>query len=168
MDNKLISALLTVCSVLNKHGVDYLVVGGIAVALHGYFRRSIASNGVVADKVDLDIWYNPTYGNYFKVLKALEELGQDVAKYEQEQTPNPKKSFFKYSFEDFTLDLLPELKAPLRFGVSFASREAAALGGVSIPFISFDDLLADKVVNGRPKDIVDIERLKAKRKSDEL
>ncbi|WP_201983941.1 hypothetical protein [Hymenobacter rubidus] len=168
MDNKLISALLTVCSVLHKHGVDYLVVGGIAVALHGYFRRSIASNGVVADKVDLDIWYNPTYGNYFKVLKALEQLGQDVAKYKQEQTPNPKKSFFKYSFEDLTLALLPELKAPLRFGVSFANREAAALGEVSIPFISFDDLLADKVVNGRPKDIVDIEQLKAKRKSDEL
>jgi hypothetical protein len=167
MDNKLISALLTVCSVLNKHGVDYLVVGGIAVALHGYFRRSIASNGVVADKVDLDIWYNPTYSNYFNVLKTLEELGQDVKKHKEAQAPNPKKSFFRYVFEDFTLDLLPELKAPLRFGVSFASREAAALGEVSIPFISFDDLLADKAANARPKDIEDIQQLKARRKPDE-
>ena len=167
MNSKLISSLLTVCSVLNKHGVDYLVVGGIAVALHGYFRRSIASNGVVADKVDLDIWYNPTYGNYFKVLKALEELGQDVKKHKEAQAPNPKKSFFRYVFEDFTLDLLPELKAPLRFGVSFANREAAALGEVSIPFISFDDLLTDKAANARPKDIADIEQLKARRKFDE-
>jgi hypothetical protein len=167
MDNKLISALLTVCSVLNKRGVDYLVVGGIAVALHGYFRRSIALNGAVADKVDLDIWYNPTYGNYFKVLKALEELGQDVTKHKESQTPNPKKSFFRYVFEDFTLDMLPELKAPLKFGAAFAIRENAALGRVGIPFISFDDLLLDKAANGRPKDIIDIEQLKARRASDE-
>ena len=167
MNNKLSSALLTVCSVLNKHKVDYLVVGGIAVALHGYFRRSMASDGVVADKLDLDIWYNPTYSNYFKVLEALEELGQNVTKFKDEQTPNPKKSFFRYGFEDFTLDLLPELKAPLKFGVSFANRENAALGEVSIPFISFDDLLADKAINARPKDIDDIEQLKARRTPDE-
>ena len=166
MDSKLISALLTVCSVLNKQGVDYLVVGGIAVALHGYFRRSIASDGVVADKVDLDIWYNPTYSNYFKVLKALEELGQDVKKHKEAQTPNPKKSFFRYVFEDFTLDLLPELKAPLRFGVSFANREDAALGEISIPFISFDDLITDKEANARPKDLADIEKLRDIRQDD--
>jgi hypothetical protein len=93
MDSKLTSSLLTVCSVLNKHGVDYLVVGGIAVTLHGYFRHSIASNGVVSDKIDLDIWYNPTYSNYFKVLEALEELGQNVRKHKEEQTSNPKKPF---------------------------------------------------------------------------
>jgi hypothetical protein len=167
MDNKLISALITVCSVLNKHAVDYLIVGGTAVALHGYFRRSIASNGVVADKIDLDIWYNPTYGNYFKVLKALEELGQDITKHKEAQTPNPKKSFFRYVFEDFTLDLLPELKAPLRFGAAFAIRENTALGEVDIPFISFDDLLLDKAANGRPKDLADIAQLKARRASEE-
>ncbi|MBD2722123.1 hypothetical protein [Hymenobacter armeniacus] len=167
MDSKLISSLLTVCRVLNKHGVDYLVVGGIAVALHGYFRRSIASDGVVADKVDLDIWYNPTYSNYFKVLKALEELGQDVKKHKEAQTPNPKKSFFRYVFEDFTLDLLPELKAPLRFGVSFANRENAALAEVNVPFIGFDDLLTDKAANARPKDLADIAQLKARRASEE-
>lgn len=167
MDNNLISALITVCSVLNKHAIDYLIVGGTAVALHGYFRHSIASNGVVSDKIDLDIWYNPTYSNYFKVLEALEELGQNVTKHKEAQTPNPKKAFFRYVFEDFTLDLLPELKAPLRFGVSFANREDAALGEVSTPFISFDDLLVDKVANARPKDIADIEQLKARRKPDE-
>jgi hypothetical protein len=167
MDKKLISALLTVCSVLNKHGVDYLIVGGIAVALHGYFRRSIASNGIISDKVDLDVWYNPTYSNYFKVLEALAELGQNVTKHKEERTPNPRKAFFRYVFEDFTLDLLPELKAPLRFGVSFANREDATLGEVSTPFISFDDLLTDKAANARPKDIEDIKQLKARRTPDE-
>jgi predicted nucleotidyltransferase len=166
MDNSLFIALRTVCSVLNKHAVQYLIVGGTAVALHGYFRRSMNAAGVVADKLDLDIWYNPTYGNYFNVLNALEELGQNVTKFKQEQTPNPKKSFFRYGFEKFTLDLLPELKAPLKFGTSFANRETTDLSEVSISFIGFDDLLAEKAANARPRDIDDIEQLIARRKSD--
>ncbi|MGI4867771.1 MAG: hypothetical protein ACRYFZ_27895 [Janthinobacterium lividum] len=51
--------------------------------------------------------------------------------------------------------------------MSFANREDAALGEVSIPFISFDDLLADKAANARPKDIEDIKQLKARRTPDE-
>jgi len=40
MEGKLASSILKVCELLNKHGVQYMIVGGIAVALHGYFRRS--------------------------------------------------------------------------------------------------------------------------------
>ena len=82
-----------------------MVVGGAAVALHGYFRHSINLAGMVAGKPDLDFWYNPTYGNYFKLLDALDYLGQDITRYRKEKLPNPKKNF-KYEFENFTLDLL--------------------------------------------------------------
>jgi hypothetical protein len=165
MDSSLIGSIQAVCGILNKHAVQFLIVGGTAVALHGYYRQSRNLAGAVADKPDLDIWYNPTYGNYFSLLKALEELGQDVAKLKEEQAPNPKKSFFRYEFDLFTLDLLPELKAPLKFGVSFQARVVIALGGIDIPFISFDDLIADKETNARPQDIADVQQLKVKRNS---
>ena len=55
-----------------------MIVGGIAVALHGHFRQSIKLAGIATDKPDLDFWYNPTYENYFNLLNALEDLGQDV------------------------------------------------------------------------------------------
>lgn len=71
-------SILKVCSILNKSNVEYLIIGGTAVALYGYFRWSLNSAGIVSEKYDLYIWYNPTYGNYFKLLYALEELGQDV------------------------------------------------------------------------------------------
>jgi len=100
-----------------------MIVGGTAVALHGYFRYSLNQAGIITDKPDLDFWYNPTYDNYFKLLNALEELGQDITEFKEEQAPNPKKSFFKYEFEEFTLDLLPELKAPLKFRLSFEKKE---------------------------------------------
>ena len=32
----------------------------------------------IFNKPDLDFWYNPTYENYFNLLKALEELGIDL------------------------------------------------------------------------------------------
>lgn len=164
MNDKLVDSILAVCRVLNHHGVEYLTVGGTAVALHGFYRLSTNPAGAVADKPDLDFWYNPTYRNYFNLLKALEALGQDVRSFKEEQAPNPTKSFFKYELEQFTLDLLPELKAALPFGVCYQHREVLAFREVSIPVISLDDLLADKAVNARPKDLLDIEQLKANQK----
>ncbi len=164
MENNLADSILSICKVLNKHSVQYIIVGGAAVALHGYFRQSRTSAGVIADKPDLDFWYNPTYENYFKLLNALEELGQDVTEFKEEQAPNPKKSFFKYQFENFTLDFLPELKAALNFRSSHDNREVVTLNEVDIPFISYNDLIMDKQANSRPKDIHDIEQLELKRK----
>ena len=70
MDKGLRTSLLTVCGLLSKHKVEYLIVGGTAVALHGYFRMSVSIAGIPADKPDLDFWYNPSYKNYFKLLDA--------------------------------------------------------------------------------------------------
>lgn len=164
MESNLADSILSVCNALNKFSVEYMIVGGTAVALHGYFRLSTNMAGEIDEKPDLDFWYNPTYENYFRLLNALEELGQDVTKFKQEQTPDPKKSFFKYKLEKFTLDFLPELKVSLKFRASFKTRELVTLNGTEIPFISFDDLILDKQTNARSKDITDVEQLKAIRK----
>ncbi len=144
-----------------------MIVGGAAVALHGYFSHSVNLAGIVADKPDLDFWYNPTYGNYFKLLNALEALGQDVTQYKREKEPNPKRSFFKYEFKQFTLDLLPELKASLQFAAAFTRSEFATLNDIVIPFISYDDLIFDKQAVARPKDLTDIEQLKKRREQND-
>ncbi len=77
-------SILTVCNALKKFQVEYLIAGGTAVAMYGYFRWSHKPSGEVAEKFDLDIWYNPTYENYFKLLNALEHLGQDVDEFRKE------------------------------------------------------------------------------------
>ena len=56
MDKKISDSILEVCDILNKNDVQYLIVGGTAVAFHGYFRWSQNSLGQVAEKFDLDIW----------------------------------------------------------------------------------------------------------------
>ena len=158
--NKLIESIIGVGRALNNRQVEYLIVGGTAVAYYGYFRHSITMAGVPADRPDVDIWYNPSYSNYFNLLNALADLGQDMAKHKREQSPNPRKSFFKYEFEYFTLDLLPEIKASMDFGPAFSRKEIIELNGVAIPFIDFEDLIADKQATARPKDLLDIQHLR--------
>ena len=164
MDKSITDSILGVCTALNKHKVQYLIVGGTAVALHGYFRWSHNQSGTLTQKYDLDIWYNPTYDNYFKLLDVLEELGQNVTEFREEQSPNPKSSFFRFEMERFTLDFLPELKGLSKFGLSFDRKEVVNFNGIDILLINFDDLIKDKEKDSRPKDLIDIKQLKAKRK----
>jgi len=54
MKGSLIDSVLHICKILNKHSVEYLLVGSTAVALHGYFRLSHQSSGQLTEKHDLD------------------------------------------------------------------------------------------------------------------
>lgn len=164
MESSLTDSILRVCSSLNRFSVEYMIVGGTAVALHGYFRHSMNENGKIAEKPDLDFWYNPTFENYYKLLNALEDLGQDISKFKEEQTPNPKKSFFRYEFDKFTLDFLPEIKGPLKFRSSFIKRDIVTMNSISVPFINYEDLIVDKRANARSKDIIDLRELDTSRK----
>ena len=50
---------------LNKHDVQYMLVGGYAVILHGYRRVT----------GDMDSWVNRTKENYSKIKLAFTEFG---------------------------------------------------------------------------------------------
>jgi len=134
------------------------------VAFHGYFRWSQNSSGVPTEKFDLDIWYNPTYDNYLRLLNALAELGQDVKEFFEEQSPNPLKSYFKFDLNRFTLDFLPKLKGATKFKQAYEKREITTIKGIDMQFIGFDELLQDKAANSRPKDLADIKQLKSIKK----
>ena len=160
MEDDLKNSLLTVCSLLEKFKVQYMLVGGAAVALNGYYRHSINIAGELTDKPDIDIWYNPTYENYFNILKVIERLGQDITEFKNEQTPDPRKSFFKLNFEDFTFDALPTIKAGIKFMEANKRKETVEVEGMKIHFINYYDLIKDKEATARKKDFEDIKQLK--------
>lgn len=153
-------SLLAVCSLLEKYDVKYMLVGGAAVALTGYYRHSVNMAGEITEKPDIDIWYTPTYENYLSILKVIETLGQDITEFKNERDLNPRESFFKLDFEDFTLDFLPKIKASIKFSEAYQRVETVELDKVKIHFISFQDLLEDKRASARKKDEEDIEHLK--------
>ena len=53
---------------LNAHDVDYLVIGGHAVAFHGYPRAT----------ADLDVWVAVDRTNANRIVTALREFGFDL------------------------------------------------------------------------------------------
>ena len=52
---------------LNEHGVEYLVVGGHAVAFHGYPRTTN----------DLDVWGEPAAETADRLLRVLKKFGHE-------------------------------------------------------------------------------------------
>lgn len=159
MENRIKRSVITICELFDKYDLDYILVGGVAVALNGYFRFSVTPEGKLTDKPDIDIWYNPTYENYFKILKIIEELGQDITEFKEEKDPNPRRSFFKLEFEDFTLDILPEIKTKIKFSDANKRKEGVDLGNIKVYYLSYLDLIEDKKATARDKDIEDIEYL---------
>ena len=160
MEDKLKNSLMTVCRLLEKYDVQYMLIGGTAVALNGYYRYSVNIAGELTDKPDIDIWYNPTYENYFNFLKVVEELGYDITEFKNELNPDPRKSFFKLDFDGFTLDALPEIKADIKFAKSNQRKETVELESIKIHYMNYHDLIEDKNATARKKDIEDIEQLR--------
>jgi hypothetical protein len=163
MEDDLKTSLLTVCKLLEKYDVQYMLIGGVAVALNGYYRHSMNNAGELTDKPDIDIWYNPTYKNYFNILKLIEELGQDITEFKNEQTPNPRQSFFKLDFDNFSFDILPGIKAAIKFTEANERKETVVIDDTKIHFISYHDLIKDKQEKARKKDMDDIQQLKNSR-----
>lgn len=152
------------CKILNHHKVEYLIIGGTAVAIHGYPRLSTAPDGSTLGKHDLDFWYNPTYENYFKLVKALKDIGFE-SNFLYEKKPDPRKSFFKYEFEHYKIDFLPNVKGLDKFYKAYNNRFLINLDGIEISVISYKDLITTKEFSNREKDRVDIEMLR-KNKTD--
>jgi hypothetical protein len=160
MEQNFKHSLLSVCQLLEKYKVEYMFIGGTAVALNGYYRHSTNAEGELTDKPDIDIWYKSTYENYFNILKIMEELGHDITDFKNEQSPNPHKSFFKLDFDDFSLDILPEIKAPIKFTEAYQRKRTIEVEETQIHFMNYFDLIEDKKATARMKDLKDIEELK--------
>ena len=87
-------------------------------------------------------------------------MGKDISEFKNDQTPEPLKSFFKLEFDDFLFDILPEIKANIKFNEANKRKETVDLGKIQIHFINFSDLIEDKEATARNKDLDDINQLK--------
>ena len=132
---------------LNAHRVDYLLVGGYAVGLHGYPRAT----------VDLDVWISATLENADRIVQALRAFGFDLPALEPHLFVDPK-SIVRFGTPPFRIEIMTSID-----GVEFDACRARALRfdveGVSVPVISLDDLKANKRAAGRNKDLADLDNL---------
>ena len=136
---------------LEDAGVSYLVVGAHALAAHGIPRAT----------ADFDILLEPTAENATRAMRALAAFGAPLAQHgitnEDLATPG---TVYQLGLPPRRIDLLTQLS-----GVSFAEavqdRLVADHGRHAIPFIGREALIRNKLATGRPKDLLDVELLRA-------
>jgi hypothetical protein len=158
--NEVRATLQTVITALNRHQVDYMLVGGTAVAFYGYQRISGISfleNPEI--KIDHDFWYNPTNENFINLLKALSDLEVDTSEL-QKIVFDPQKTFLKIPHKTFHTDFLPQMKGLISFRDSKRKCEKILLDENELYIISKEDLLINKKVVNRDIDKRDFESLR--------
>jgi predicted nucleotidyltransferase len=127
--------------------VRYVVVGGYAVAYHGYPRYT----------GDIDFLVEASEENAARLVEALGDfgfgsLGLTVADFVSEGF------VIQLGFPPNRIDLLTSVEG-VTFEDAWAARERCEVDGVPLWMISLDHLLAAKRAAGRPKDRLDVRHL---------
>lgn len=156
------SAIETVLAALNEAKVRYLVVGGVAMVLHGHRRLT----------ADLDLVIQLHEDNSRRAMDALTTLGYvpraPVAALEFADT-SARESWIKDKgltvfsltsdrFRDAPVDLF--VREPFDFDAAYARSAHVPLHGTVATVASLADLLELKVKTGRPQDLADAEVLR--------
>lgn len=132
---------------LNAHKVRYLIVGGYAVAFHGYVRAT----------GDLDLFFEATHANADRLVKVLRKFGFDLPQLRTDLFLKPK-SLIRLGHEPVKLELMNDISG-VGFKDCYKHRVMARVEGMSLPFIALEQLLINKRASGRGKDRADVEEL---------
>lgn len=147
---------------LNERGGRYVVVGGLAVVLHGHLRAT----------GDIDLIVDLAASQVEKTLAALSYAGfrpyapvpaSDFADPEKRKTWVREKRMLVFSLHPAAgvpmVDLF--LEHPIQFDELWSRSMVMTLRGVPIRVASIDDLITLKRLAGRPEDLADADALAA-------
>jgi hypothetical protein len=132
---------------LNKHQVEYMVVGGYALAFHGKPRQT----------GDLDIWIDKVKGNAAKMMSVIEEFGSGSLGIKEKDFLK-KDSIVQLGYPPVRIDILNAIDG-VKFKEAVAGRLTEKIAGVLIPFIGKVDFVKNKKAAGRSQDLSDIKEI---------
>lgn len=130
-----------------SHDVRFLIVGGYALAAHGHPRYT----------KDLEVWVWMDPSNSARIISALEqfgfgELGLTPGDFEEPDV------VVQLGREPQRIDI-PTFATGLVFDEAYEHRVEIDIGGLSVPFISPEDLRTNKLATGRLRDLADAAEL---------
>jgi hypothetical protein len=135
---------------LNENEVEYMLVGGYSVILHGHSRTT----------GDLDVWVNKTKSNYKKLTSAFNQFKMPVFDMtEANFLHNPLLDVFMFGKPPVSIEILIAVKG-LDFAEAFKNKEIKHVEGINVCVIGFNDLRKAKESAGRNRDLDDLENLK--------
>lgn len=132
---------------LNELQVEYLLVGGYALAAHGHVRYT----------KDIDFWVGPTAENVDRILEVLRRFGfNDLG--ESATTLSSADGILTLGREPVKIDLLTNIPG-LEFAVARKRRTETSIGGTPVAVICREDLVKAKLASNRLRDLADLEEL---------
>jgi predicted nucleotidyltransferase len=133
---------------LNAAGVEYLLIGGHAVAFHGYPRVTS----------DMDVWINRTPANAETVLAAIRAFfGTNMAGLTASQLLDPEL-VTHFGARPHLIEVLNKISGG-DFAQAWPRRISTDYDGVQVQMISLTDLKQNKLASARAKDLADLENL---------
>jgi hypothetical protein len=132
---------------LNDHNVEYLLIGGYAVAYHGYPRAT----------GDMDIWVGMSEQNAQRIVLALKAFGFDVPQLSSDIFLDNRK-VVRMGVPPLRIEMMTTI-AGVSFAECYAARVVDFLDGIPVSLISLEHLKRNKEASGRHKDLDDVENL---------
>jgi hypothetical protein len=134
-------------ALLNKHGVEYVIVGSYALAHHGAPRNT----------GDIDLYVRPSPENAGRMVEALREFGFGSLGLAEADFIKPEQ-VIQLGRPPVRIDLLTSIS-----GVSWEEADrgkaAGTYGEVPVSYLGRTQLTANKRSTGRAKDLADLEAL---------
>ena len=132
---------------LDSNGVEYLLIGGYAVNVHGYVRTTN----------DLDLWVNVNPENAARIDRALRQFGFAAAGLTSDLflTPN---NVVRMGLPPIRIEILTSISG-VEFESCYAEKEMIRIEEMAVPVISLARLRENKAASGRAIDRADLENL---------
>jgi len=132
---------------LSGEGVEYLLVGAHALAVHGHPRATR----------DLDLWVAVTGENSGRLWRVLEQFGAPMQQLTIADLQRPDL-VFQIGVPPQRIDILTSIDG-VDFPSAFRARLDVDLEGIRVPVISRSHLIQNKRASGRAQDLADLEAL---------
>jgi predicted nucleotidyltransferase len=130
---------------LNSNKVEYILIGGWAVGLHGNPRTT----------KDIDFLVEKSSRNIKRLQKALYDFGAPPVDEDHFKTPG---NVYRMGRHPMQIDVISHAIG-IDTAKSIKSAETITVDNISIKVISFDDLIESKKATGRLQDLADVEKL---------
>jgi len=139
-----------ILKVLNKHGVNFILIGGVAVNYYGFSRPT----------GDLDVWLQPSDENKKKLIPALIELEivEEDIKTINSTDFSEAVVFHIGTTPPFVIDFLTKIVG-VNWEEAWAMKAEETIEGIAVSFLHLNHLKVNKLISGRPKDHEDIRQL---------
>jgi hypothetical protein len=131
----------------NEQNIEYLIVGGYALAFHGAPRYT----------GDLDILVRPDPANAQRILNALTLFGFGLLGLAAADFENPER-VIQLGEPPVRIDLITSITG-VSWEEAFSSRMLGNYGDVPVYFLGRESFIQNKRAIGRAKDLADIEAL---------